>query len=178
MTAAEPPAPGSGARYQVSVTRRIGAAAQEIFAVIADPASHSVLDGSGMLRAGGAAADVIGAAGDTFAVRMYQARIGDYVMLNRVLDYVPGRRLAWEPTPGDEAASATAGLPVGASQGYIWGFDLVPDGPGATAVTEFFDCSDAADAIRAAVDDGRAWLDAMGQTLARLATLTEKNAAG
>jgi hypothetical protein len=159
---------------RVSVTRRITATAREIFAVIADPANHPGLDGSGMLRPGGPAAEVISRAGDTFSVRMFQPHIGDYVMLNRVLDYVADRRLVWEPTPGDAAAVATARLPVGAPQGYIWGFELTPDGPDATLVTEFFDCTAAVDAIRTAVDDGRAWLDAMSQTLARLAAAAEQ----
>jgi len=137
--------------------------------MLADPANHLALDGSGMLR-GSQDHPVLGRVGDTFTMAMHLPAIGDYVMLNRVIAFEHDRRIAWEPTPGDAVASRTAELPIGASQGYSWGFQLQPDGD-MTIVTEIFDCTEAARGIRDAVQDGQAWTQAMGQTLERLAAL-------
>jgi Polyketide cyclase / dehydrase and lipid transport len=160
-----------GARVHVSVSRPIAASAAQIFAVLADPASHPAMDGSGMLRPAGHQ-PVLSRTGDTFAMPMYLAELGDYLMLNRVTAFERDRRIGWEPTPGDEVASRNAGLPVGASQGYSWEFTLQPDGD-QTIVTETFDCTGAARVVRDDVADGQAWIPAMRQTLERLAGLVE-----
>jgi Polyketide cyclase / dehydrase and lipid transport len=156
---------------QVSVSRPIAASAAELFRVLADPANHPALDGSGMLR-GAPDQPVLAGVGDTFAMAMYLPDLGDYLMLNRVVAFEHDRRIVWEPTPGDARTAQYAGLPVGASQGYHWGFQLQPDG-GTTIVTETFDCTDAAQSIRDDVKDGQAWIAAMHQTLERLANLVE-----
>jgi hypothetical protein len=83
------------------------------------------------------------------------------------------RSRSGEPTPGDAVASQNAKLPIGASQGYSWGFELQPDGD-MTIVTEIFDCTEAAQSIRDAVHDGQSWVQAMQQTLERLAALVER----
>ncbi len=158
-------------RVQVSVSRPVAAPAAGIFRVLADPANHSALDGSGMLR-GAAQQPVLGGVGDTFTMAMYLPDLGDYLMLNRVIAFEHDRRIAWEPTPGDARTAHYAGLPVGASQGYSWGFQLQPAGD-ATVVTEIFDCTEAAQIIRDDVDDGQRWIPAMRQTLQQLAALIE-----
>jgi uncharacterized protein YndB with AHSA1/START domain len=162
---------GRDERVQVSVSRRIAAPATEIFRMLATPVNHPALDGSGMLRAT-RGQPVLSRVGDTFTMPMHLPEIGDYLMLNRVIAFEPGRRIAWEPTPGDAVAVRTAGLPVGAPQGYSWGFELDPQGD-ATVVTEIFDCTEAAQVIRDDVEDGRSWIPAMRQTLERLAALVE-----
>jgi hypothetical protein len=159
-------------RVQVAASRRIAASAAEIFGVLADPANHPALDGSGMLRATRAQPQV-GRLGDTFAMSMYLPELGDYVMLNRVTRFERDRQISWEPTPGDAVASRNAELPIGASQGYSWGFELEPDGH-ATVVTEIFDCTNAAQSIRDAVQDGQVWIPAMHKTLEQLAELVEQ----
>jgi uncharacterized protein YndB with AHSA1/START domain len=160
-----------GGRVQVSVSRSIAAPAARVFQVLADPANHPALDGSGMLRAAPSQA-VPNRVGDTFTMSMYLPELGDYLMLNRITAFEPDRRIAWEPTPGDAVASRNAGLPVGASQGYTWGFRLQPEGD-TTIVTEVFDCTEAAQVIRDAVEDGRTWIRAMHQTMERLAAIVE-----
>jgi hypothetical protein len=129
-------------RVQVSARRPIAAPAAKIFQVLADPANHPSLDGSGMLRLA-PEQPVARQVGDTFMVSMYLPELGEYVMLNRIIAFERDRRIAWEPTPGDAVASRNAGLPVGTSQGYSWGFPLQPDGD-TTIVTEVFDCTEAA----------------------------------
>lgn len=159
------------ARVQVSVSRSIAAPAAKIFQVLADPANHPAVDGSGMLRAAPRQARP-SRVGDTFTMAMYLPGLGDYLMLNRVTAFEQDRRIAWEPTPGDAVASRNAELPVGASQGYSWGFRLQPD-VNTTIVTEVFDCTEAAQRIRDAVEDGQSWVPAMHQTLERLAAIVE-----
>lgn len=156
---------------QVSVSRPIAAPAAEIFRVLADPANHPALDGSGMLR-GAEGQPALGGVGDSFTMAMYLPDLGDYLMLNRVTAFERDRRIVWEPTPGDARTAQYAGLPVGASQGYSWGFELRPRAD-TTVVTEIFDCTAAAQGIRADVEDGQRWIPAMRQTLERLAALVE-----
>lgn len=156
----------------VSVSRRITAPAAAIFRVLAAPANHPALDGSGMLRAI-QDQQVLGRVGDTFTMAMHLPALGDYLMLNRVIAFEHDRRIVWEPTPGDAVASQNAELPIGASQGYSWGFQLQPEGD-TTIVTEIFDCTKAAQSVRAEVQDGQGWVQAMHQTLERLASFVER----
>jgi hypothetical protein len=140
--------------------------------MLADPANHPALDGSGMLRAATSQA-VPSRVGDTFTMAMYLPQLGDYLMLNRITAFEQDRRIVWEPTPGDAVASRNAELLAGTSQGYSWGFQAHPDGD-TTVVTEIFDCTEAAQVIRDAVEDGPSWVPAMRQTLERLAAIVEQ----
>jgi hypothetical protein len=156
---------------QVSVSRSIAAPAAKIFQVLADPANHPALDGSGTLRVA-PGQPVPSQAGDTFTMAMYLPELGDYLMLNRIIVFEQDQQIVWEPTPGDAVSSRNADLPIGASQGYSWGFQLQPDGD-TTIVTEVFDCTDAAQVVRDAVEDGQSWIPVMHQTLERLAATVE-----
>jgi hypothetical protein len=154
----------------VRVSRRVDALPQVIFEVLTDPVRHAAFDGSGMLR-GSESPKVLKQVGDTFLMKMCLPDLGDYKMLNVVVALELNRRIAWEPRPGDQAAVEIGGLPIGAEQGYRWMFELVPDGPDATVVTETFDCSAAPLEIREAVRDGRDWLEGMAASLDKLSTL-------
>jgi hypothetical protein len=149
---------------QVAVSRRIDAPAADIFAILADPRRHCELDGSRMLR-GPVTDAVISGAGQVFVMRMYYQALGDYEMNNHVVEYELNRRIGWEPESGrghpDEGAAD-------ARWGQRWSFDLQPDGPDATIVTEIYDCSGTPEDGRASMDDGRVWIEAMTRTLRRL----------
>jgi len=80
----------------VSVSRRIQAPAAELFVVLADPARHPGIDGSGMLREAGGTA-LISGVGDVFSMSMHNAEMGDYEMSNLVVEYEQDRRIGWEP---------------------------------------------------------------------------------
>ena len=123
---------------QVEVSRRIEAPADRIFEVLATPQRHMEFDGSDMLR--GAVIDrPISGVGDTFTMKMH--RLGrDYLMVNHVVEFEPGRRIAWEPAPGDVDTAGGDPSRVGVPAGYRWGYVLTPDGDDATVVTEVFDC--------------------------------------
>jgi hypothetical protein len=154
----------------VTVSRRIPASADVIFAILASPGRHTEIDGSGMLRGAataagpGSGADLaavtsVSGVGDVFVLNMYFTRLGDYQMANHVVEFEPGRRIAWEPRM------------VGIDEppwGHRWGYTLAPDGPSATVVTHDYDCSRAPAAQREEMANGRIWLDAMTATLARL----------
>jgi hypothetical protein len=147
---------GSDECKPVSVSRRIEATAGAIFTLLAHPDRHPEFDGSEMLRPG-ATNDAIAAVGDVFVTKMYFEAMGDYEMYNRIVAFEPDRCIAWEP-----------GNPDLDTNGSRWRFDLAPDGPNATVVTETYDCSASPESVRQAVDDGRAWLTAMTETLERL----------
>jgi hypothetical protein len=146
----------------VKVSRRIGASAAAIFGVLADPGRHVELDGSGMVR-GAVTTTPISGVGDVFVMKMYFAELGDYEMNNHVVEYEPGRRIGWEPESGRGHPGAGAGR-----WGHRWSYELVPDGPDATIVTEVYDCSRAPADARAGMDDGEVWAGAMAITLERL----------
>jgi hypothetical protein len=122
----------------VEVSRRIEAPAALIFEILANPQRHVDFDGSGMLR--GAVLDrPVSEVGDTFTMKMH--RLGDdYLMINYVVELEPGRRIFWEPAPGDPSrAEGDDPSKVGVPAGYRWGYILAPDGDDATVVTEVFD---------------------------------------
>jgi Polyketide cyclase / dehydrase and lipid transport len=151
----------------VSVSRRIEAPADAIFRILADPAQHPVIDGSGMLREG-APATVIRAIGDIFPMNMHNSRLGDYLINNHVVAFEADRCISWEPSLGAVAPEVDAPVAVGDRGGQRWSFELTPDGPGATVVTETYDCSRASERIQKAVDGGKGWLDGMRGTLENL----------
>ena len=154
----------------VSVSRRIEASAERLFALLADSANHPLIDGSGMVREP-APAVRLSRTGDAFLMNMHHAEFGDYQMRNEVIGYEAGRLLEWEPVR--VAASPQEQEAIGGPARYRWGYQLSPDGPGATLVTETFDCSRSPDDLRKAVRDGEGWRDAMTASLARLELLAK-----
>ena len=158
----------AGSEYEpITVSRRIGAPASVIFQILADPGRHRELDGSGMLR-GVVSGTTICSVGDVFVMRMYFDELGDYQMINHVVEYEPGRRIGWEPQAGPGHPNAEPGAERPARWGQRWSFELTPDGPDATVVTEIFDCSHVAEDQRADIDNGNIWVEGMHQTLTRL----------
>ena len=150
----------------VRVSRRIEASASAIFRVLADPGRHRELDGSGMLRGAVTTVPVSGV-GDVFIMKMYFAALGDYEMNNHVVEYEPDRRIGWEPEAGRGHPDAASGQD-GSRWGHRWSYELVPDGPGATIVTEVYDCSRAPEQARSDMIDGEVWTEDMARTLERL----------
>jgi uncharacterized protein YndB with AHSA1/START domain len=166
----------TGHDYQpVAVSRRISVPAHEIFQVLADPARHPEFDGSDSLR-GAASTAVVSAVGDIFVMKMYFPHIGDYEMNNHVVEYEPDRRIGWEPAAGRGHPSTAPGSADPERWGHRWTYQLTPDGPDATVVTEIYDCSQAPADERAGMDDGKVWAAAMAQTLERLDALCTRSA--
>ena len=154
----------------VSVSRRIEASPEWLFALLADSANHPLIDGSGMVREPAPAVG-LSRTGDAFLMNMHHHEFGDYQMRNEVVEYEAGRRLTWEPAR--VAASPEEQEAIGDPARYRWGYELSPVGPGATLVTETFDCSRSPENLRQAVRDGEGWRDAMTASLARLDLLAQ-----
>ncbi len=105
----------------VSVTRTIAAPAEAIFAVLADPAMHAVIDGSGSVRQSRTGNPERLEMGSRFSMSM---RIGvPYVIKNTVVEYEQDRLIAWRHLGG-----------------HRWRYRLEPV-EGGTEVTETFDWS-------------------------------------
>jgi len=151
----------------IRVSRRIGAPARVIFPILADPGRHRELDGSGMLREVVSGTTICGV-GDVFVMKMYFDELGDYQMINHVVEYEPDHRIGWEPEAGRGHPNAEPGAERPARWGQRWSFVLTPDGPDATVVTEIFDCSRVPENQRVDIDYGNIWIESMAETLERL----------
>ena len=160
---------GSDECEPVSASRRIDAPASDIFRLLADPGRHPEFDGSGMLQPG-ASNEVVTGVGDVFVMKMHFPAMGDYEMHNRVVAYEPDRCIGWEPGMRDTDPASSEQT----RNGSRWRFDLAPDGPAATVVTETYDCSGSPEHVRQAVDNGKAWIEGMTKTLERLDQLCVK----
>ncbi len=77
----------------VAVERVIDAAPGAIFDVLADPAKHPLIDGSGTVRAARTGNPARLTKGAEFGMDM--RLVGPYRITNRVVEFEEGRRIAW-----------------------------------------------------------------------------------
>jgi uncharacterized protein YndB with AHSA1/START domain len=117
---------------QVSGSITVKAPPEVVFAILADPRQHARIDGSGSVRNILRAPERVTAKGQTFTVRMKLFGV-PYVIVNRVVEFEPGRRIAWRHFTANR-----------------WRYELTPTADGGTTVTETFDMS-RADAVTDAV---------------------------
>jgi hypothetical protein len=101
-------------------------------------------------------------------MKMYYTELGDYEMNNHVVEYEADRRIGWEPEAGRGHPNAAPEASRPARWGQRWSFELCPDGPDATIVTEIFDCSRVPEDKRADISHGTIWIESMNRTLERL----------
>jgi hypothetical protein len=94
-------------------TRIVPAAAADIFELLATPARHCEIDGSGSVR---------GIQRGTPVRLALGTRFGMHKILNEVVEFEEDRRIAWRHFAG-----------------HIWRYTLEPLGPRATKVTQQFD---------------------------------------
>ncbi|MBV9919781.1 MAG: SRPBCC family protein [Pseudonocardia sp.] len=118
----------------VSATTTIPAAAEAVFAVLADPTSHPAIDGTGWVVKPTDDAGLT-TAGQVFGMAMYHQNHpdGDYEVLNRVTKFAPPHTIAWE-TGGRQPDGE---LEFG---GWRWRYDLA-EGASGTDVTLSYDWS-------------------------------------
>ena len=125
----------------ISATTIINAPAEAIFAVLADPAKHAAIDGTGWVREP-LDSQHLTEAGQVFRMAMYHDNVpgGHYRMANRVQVLDPPRAISWEP-----------GMDTGDGHpqivGHTWRYDLAPAGSG-TEVTLSYDWSAVPDSLR------------------------------
>jgi hypothetical protein len=119
----------------LSATLSIAAPAAEVFAVLADPTTHSAIDGTGWVRDAVDRAP-LAAAGQVFRMGMFHPNApgGHYRTANKVQVLDPPHAIGW--LSGSE--SADGNLEFG---GWAWRYDLVPLGPAGTGVTLTYDWS-------------------------------------
>lgn len=106
--------------HRAAATRRIPAPASVIFDLLADPAQHHLIDGSGTVRGVQPGTPDRLSLGSTFRMRMKMGL--PYGITNTVVEFEENRRIAWRH--------------VGH---HVWRYRLDPVGPDATEVTEEFD---------------------------------------
>lgn len=104
----------------VTAERVVAAPAERIFAVLADPRQHSMIDGSGTVKKIRSGPDRL-ALGAKFGVAMHHWV--PYPVTNEVVEFEENRRIAWRHMAHD-----------------VWRYELEARG-GATLVRETFDWS-------------------------------------
>jgi hypothetical protein len=127
---------------RISASKVIPAQAEAIFAVLADPASHAAIDGTGGV-CDAYDEQPLTSSGQIFRMAMYHPNHpnGAYEMANRIELFAPPYAIAWKPgyDPGDGV------LKFG---GWIWQYDLTPRGPSNTEVRLSSDWSAVSEAVR------------------------------
>lgn len=154
----------------VSATEVIDAPADVIFALLADPATHAAIDGTGWVRAP-LDAQPLTAAGQIFRMAMYHPGHpdGDYEIANRVQVLDRPNVISW--VPGYDSGDGT--LDFG---GWVWRYDLAQTGPERTEVTLTYDWSAAPDSIRQNIAFPPFPTDHLSNSLAHLAELIDRRA--
>lgn len=149
----------------VSATTIIDAPAQAVFAVLADPARHAAIDGTGWVRES-LDGRPLTAAGQVFRIAMYHPNHpdGNYQMANRVQVFDPPRAISWEP--GQDAGDGS--LRFG---GWVWRYDLDPAGPYGTTVILSYDWSAVPSFLRQHIGFPPFPPDHLGNSLSHLAGL-------
>jgi len=145
----------------VSVERLIPAAPEKIFDLLADPARHRDIDGSGTVRDAKAGSERL-ALGSTFGMSMKMGL--PYSMRSEVIEFDENRRIAWQTR-----APVSWGAKLGG--GRIWRYDLEPV-DGGTRVRESWDISQEAPLTKPIVKlSAKKTAENMDKTLARIEQL-------
>lgn len=116
-------------RDQITVQRLIHASAEEIFDLLADPARHVEIDGSGTVQVSRGGSRRL-RLGDSFGMDM---KLGvAYSTRNEVVEFEENRRIAWRTLAGGPLAKVVTGR--------TWRYELEPTDDG-TIVRETWDIS-------------------------------------
>lgn len=136
----------------VSTSRIIAADRQALFDIIADPAQHPVIDGSGTVKQAVTDGPSRLAEGVSFGMRMKAG--APYKIENTVVEFADGERIAWRHFSG-----------------HRWRYEFA-DVEGGTEVTETFDWSTARSKLGVELAGfPKRNLEAMRRTLRRLERL-------
>lgn len=142
LVATHGPEGAAVASETISASIRIKAPPDAVFAVLADPANHAAIDGTGWVR-DPLDRELLAASGQIFRMAMYHANHpnGDYEMANRVEVFDPPHSISWMPgyDPGD------GNLQFG---GWVWRYELAPLDKSETEVRLSYDWSAVPDAVR------------------------------
>jgi uncharacterized protein YndB with AHSA1/START domain len=150
---------------RLSVTTIIDASPEVVFAVLADPAKHAAIDGTGWVCEP-LESDSLTAVGQVFRMGMYHPNHpdGNYQVANRVQIFDPPSAIAWEPGEETDDGSMRMG-------GWVWRYDLTPTGQSETEVTLSYDWSAVPDPLREHISFPPFPVDHLQNSLAHLAEL-------
>ena len=123
------------AEENVSATLTFAVPVARVFAVLADPTTHSSIDGTGWVQEATDRAPLT-EVGQLFRMEMYHSNHpeGDYRVINKVQVLEPQRVIGW--VTGQEKGDGQ--LEFG---GWLWRYDLAPRGASETEVTLTYDWS-------------------------------------
>lgn len=144
----------------VTVERFIAAPPEAIFDLLADPARHRDIDGSGTVRDPKAGSERL-ELGSRFGMAMKMGM--PYSMESTVIELEPNRRIAWQ-TRGPGRIGSRVG-------GRIWRYELEP-GDGGTLVKESWDITQESPFTKPAVRlAAKKTAESMAATLERIEQL-------
>ena len=109
----------ASSRYLISVTKLIPAGRQELFDIVADPAQHPVIDGSGSVKAMREGGPERLSLGGKFSMDMHLG--ASYKIVNTVVEFDEPKVLAWRHF-----------------NGHLWRYSFT-EVAGGTEVTEQWD---------------------------------------
>lgn len=149
----------------LTATRRIAASPAAVFSLLADPAAHVAIDGTGWVRGPVDAGARITAEGQVFDMAMYhpQHPDGDYQIANRVVAFEPPIAIEWEPGYYVEGGQRDSGR-------WTWRYDLA-EVDGQTDVTLTYDWSNATAEARERFRFPPFGVDKLTESLDNLATI-------
>ena len=149
----------------VSATTIIDAPAEAVFAVLADPARHAAIGGTGWVRES-LDSQPLTAAGQVFRIAMYHPGHpdGNYQMANQVQVFDPPRAISWKPGQDTGDGSLRFG-------GWLRRYNLAPAGPSETKITLSYDWSAVPGPLRQHIGFPPFPPDHLGNSLAHLADL-------
>lgn len=148
--------PAGSSRDVETVERVIPAEASAIFDLIADPARHHEIDGSGTVRDATTGSQRL-QLGSEFGMKMKAGL--PYSMVSKVVEFETDRRLAWQTTSPVPVLGSLIG-------GRIWRYELEPV-KGGTRVRESWDITH--ERVKALVRPLRGRTrEAMAKTLERI----------
>ena len=150
----------------VNATTTIKATAEAVFDVLANPARHAAIDGTGWV-CDPVDKDPLTSTGQIFRMGMYHPLHpdGNYEMANEVIACEPSSAISWRPGyVADDAGNLAFG-------GWTWGYVLTPKGDDETEVTLTYDWSETSQETRDHFQFPPFPDDHLDNSLAHLATL-------
>jgi uncharacterized protein YndB with AHSA1/START domain len=149
----------------LSVTTTVPASAEAVFAVLADPASHAAIDGTGWVCEP-LDCERLTTSGQVFRMGMYHADHPDgrYEIANQVRELDPPRAISWEPGTEDAEGRLSFG-------GWIWRYNLASAADGGTEVRLTYDWSGATAQAREVIEFPPFGVEHLENSLRHLALL-------
>jgi hypothetical protein len=152
----------------INATDDIAVPAKAVFDILADPTTHSAIDGTGWVRE---SLDGVRLTepGQIFRMAMYHENhpAKSYEMANEVQVYEPPHAIAWRPGQAGEDGNLEIG-------GWVWRYDLMPVSESETTVTLSYDWSAVPQYIRQQIQFPPFDLEHLKNSLRHLAELAER----